>query len=191
MKKGRYDRSIEQAFKEYWQTLEPGLDPPEFGKVAYLEFLEWYIHDYLIPGYGQPVINLYFQSNPKLPPDEMQILKDWQDAYISVFQVKDIEPGKGVVAEDIFSGEEFFLSDVSLSRNIKKWELITFRKIRVLEEWQLSAAGGREHPRSKENIRFCPGPFQTLQEAKSLCRITNISACQRISAGPTFANSEC
>ena len=153
MKKGGYDGPIEQAFKEYWQTLEPGLAPPKFSDIAYLEFLEWYIHDYPIPGHGQPVINLYFQSNPKLPPEEMQVLKDWQDAYISVFQVKDIEPGKGVMAEDIFSGEEFFLSDVSLSKIIKKWELITFRRIKVLEEWQLSAAGGREHPRSKEDIR--------------------------------------
>ena len=83
----------------------------------------------------------------------MQILQDWQDAYISVFQVKEVEPGKGVLAEDIFSGEEFFLSDVSLTTQIKKWELLTFRKIKVLEEWQLSAAGGRDHPKSKEDIR--------------------------------------
>ena len=153
MRQAKHNKFIDQAFNEYWQTLELGLDPPKLNSAAYLEFFEWFIHDYLIPEYGQPVINLYSQSNPELPPEEMQILKDWQDAYISVFQVKDIEPGKGVLAEDIFSGEEFFLSDVSLSKNIKKWELITFRKIRVLEEWQLSAAGGREHPKSKENIR--------------------------------------
>ena len=50
MKKAGHDKCIEQAFKEYWRTLEPGLDPPEFGTVAYLEFLEWFIHDYPIPG---------------------------------------------------------------------------------------------------------------------------------------------
>ena len=153
MKKAEHDKFIDQAFKEYWRTLEPGLDPPEFNEVAYLEFLEWYIHDYPIAEHGQPIIRLFLESGPKLPSEEMQILKDWQDAYISVFQVKEVEPGKGVMAEDIFSGEEFFLSDVSLSTQIKKWELITFRKIRVLEEWQLSAAGGREHPKSKDDIR--------------------------------------
>ena len=56
------------------------------------------------------------------------------------------------MAEDIFSSEEFFLSDVSLSKQVKKWELITFRKIKVLEEWQLSAAGGREPPKYKEDF---------------------------------------
>jgi SEC-C motif/Protein of unknown function (DUF2384) len=167
MKQARYDKFIDQAFKEYWQTLEPGLAPPKFGSVAYLEFLEWYIHDYPIPGLGQPVIHLYFQSTPGLPPKELQVLRDWQDAHISVFQVKEVEPGEGVVAEDIFSGEEFFLSDVSLSTQIKKWELITFRKIKVLEEWQLSAAGGREHPKSKEDIRrFVMDHFKFFKQQK-------------------------
>jgi hypothetical protein len=152
MKKSGHDKFIEQALSEYWRTLEPGLDPPEFEENAYLGFLEWYIHDYLISGYDQPIITIYLRSNPKLPPEELQILQDWQDAYISVFQVKDIDPGKGVVAEDIFSGEEFFLTDLSLSRNIKKWDLLTCRKIKVLNEWQISAAGSREHPNSKESI---------------------------------------
>ncbi|MBU4353728.1 MAG: SEC-C domain-containing protein [Proteobacteria bacterium] len=153
MKKAGHDKFIEKAFREYWRTLEPGLDPPELGKVTYLEFLEWFIHDYPIVGHGKPVIRLFLESNPELPPEELQILLDWQDANISVFQVKEVEIGKGVLAEDIFSSEDFFLSDVSLSKQVKKWELITFRKIKVLGEWQLSAAGGKEHPKYKEDIR--------------------------------------
>jgi hypothetical protein len=153
VKKAGYDKFLAIAFKEYWRTLEPGLDPPELNNVSNLEFLEWFIHDYRIPGHDLPVIQLYFQGKPKLSSEEMKILNDWQDAYISVFQVKEIELGKGVLAEDIFSSEEVFLSDVSLSYQIKKWELITFRKIKVLEEWQLSAAGGKEHPKYKDDIR--------------------------------------
>ena len=165
MKKSGHDKFIEQAFSEYWRTLEPGLDPPEFGEVAYLEFLEWFIHDYPIPGHGKPVISLFLKSNPKLPPEELQILQDWQTAYISVFQVKEVELGKGVMAEDIFSSEEVFLSDVSLSNQVKKWELITFRKIKVLEEWQLSAAGGKEHPKYKDDIRrFVMNHFQDYRK---------------------------
>jgi len=165
MKETGHDQFIEKAFGEYWRTSEPGLDPPAVSKAAYLEFLEWYIHDYPIPGYSQPVIRLFLESHPKLPPEEMQILQDWQEAFISVFQVKEVELGKGVWAEDIFSGEEFFLSDVSLSNQIKKWELITFRRIKVLNEWQLSAAGGREHPKYKEDIqRFIMEHFQVYKK---------------------------
>jgi len=52
MKKAGHDKFIEKALREYWRTLEPGLDPPEFGDVEYLEFLEWFIHDYPIVGRG-------------------------------------------------------------------------------------------------------------------------------------------
>lgn len=50
MKKAGHDKYIENAFQEYWQTLEPALDPPEMDDVGYLQFLEWYIHDYPIAG---------------------------------------------------------------------------------------------------------------------------------------------
>jgi hypothetical protein len=153
MKKAGYDKHIENAFQEYWQTLEPALDPPEMDDVGYLQFLEWYIHDYPIPGQGRPVIQLFLESNPKLSSEEMRVLQDWQAAYISVFQIKEVEPGKGILAEDIFSGEEVFLTDVSISKQTKKWELVTFRKIKVLEEWQASAVGGMEPPKYKDKIR--------------------------------------
>ncbi len=110
MKKAGHDKYIENACQQYWQTLEPALDPP-MDDVGYLQFLEWYIHDYPIAGQGRPVIQLFLESKPKLSPEEMQVLQDWQSAYISVFQVKKVEPGKGILAEDIFSGEEGFLSE--------------------------------------------------------------------------------
>jgi hypothetical protein len=153
MKRSGCDQYINEAFSEYWRTLEPGLDPPEMESISYLQFLEWYIHDYLIPGHDRPVINLFWESSPKLSAEEMHVLQDWQDAYLSVFQVKEVEPRKGILTEDIFSNEEVYFSDVSLSNQTKKWELITFRKVRVLDEWQASAAGSKEHPKYKEDIR--------------------------------------
>jgi hypothetical protein len=165
MKKAGYDQLIKEAFEEYWQTLEPDLDPPEFNNISYLQFLEWYIHDYPIPGIGRPVIQLFLESNPKIPAVEMQILRDWQDAYISVFQVIEVEAGKGILVEDIFSGEEIFLSDVSISKATKKWQVVTFRKIKVLEEWQASAVGGIGHPKYKEEIlQFIKECFLNYQQ---------------------------
>jgi hypothetical protein len=38
MKKSGHDKSIEQAFSEYWRTLEPGLDPPEVGRMPIWDF---------------------------------------------------------------------------------------------------------------------------------------------------------
>ena len=152
MKKARHDRHIEDAFGLYWRTLVPDLEPPKMEPPAYLQFLEWFIHDYPIPPHDRPVIQLFLESQPVLPAEEMQILTDWQDAYISVLQIKEVKPEQGVLAEDIFTGEEAFISDYNLSRNTRKWELITIRKIKVLGEWQASGAGGREPPSAKGEV---------------------------------------
>lgn len=153
IKQNNLDQHIVSAKNLYWQTLEKYLNPPEMDKADYLAFMEWFVHDFLIPEKGKPAIQLYFESVPKLPAKEMQVLKDWQDAYISVFQVKEVKLEEGFLAEDIFTQEEVFISDVTLSRNVRKWELVAIRKIKVLNEWQGSAAGSKQSPRDKRNIQ--------------------------------------
>lgn len=165
MKKRKYDRYIEEAFDFYWQTLDPELDPPEVSHPGYIQFLDWFIHDYPIPAHERPVIQLFWESKPILPAEEMQVLQDWQEAHISVFQIKEVKPEQGILAEDIFTGEEVFISDCSLSRGAKKWELATLRKIKVLDEWQASSVGSRESPSAKEEIYdLIMGLFRVYQE---------------------------
>lgn len=151
--KAGYNAHIEEAFDIFWRTLEQDLDPPEeMDEAWHQSFLEWFVHDFPIPPDDLPVIKLYLASNPVLPAEEMQVLQDWQDAYISVYQVKEAKPGEGTLVEDIFSGEECFITDVSISRQTRKWELLTLRKIKVLDEWQASSVGSREPPLAKEEI---------------------------------------
>ncbi|MFZ5452813.1 MAG: SEC-C metal-binding domain-containing protein [Thermodesulfobacteriota bacterium] len=151
--KAGYNQYVEDAFDIYWRTLEEDLDPPEeMDEAWHMKFLEWYVHDFPIPPDGLPLIKLYLASKPVLPAEEMQVLQDWQDAYISVYQVKEVKPDQGALVEDIFSGEEYFIADVSMSRQTRKWELLTMRKVKVLDEWQASSVASREAPQAQEEI---------------------------------------
>jgi hypothetical protein len=152
MKKAGHDLYIEEAFDIYWRTLEKNLAPPEMDEAWHLTFLEWFVHDFPLPPDDLPGIKLFLESNPVLPAEEMQVLQDWQDAYISVYQVKEVKPEEGALVEDIFSGEECFITDVNMSRQARKWELFTMRKIKVLDEWQASSVASREPPHAKEEI---------------------------------------
>jgi hypothetical protein len=160
MERSRHDRYMGEAQDLYWRTLETDLDPPEMDEQGYLRFIEWYIHDFPLPGHGKPVIKLYLETEPQLSQEELQILRDWQGAAISVFQIKDVSPGEGVQVEDIFTDDEVFITDVNLSHKTMKWELLITRMIKVLDEWQASAAGIKESPRAKEDIhRFVMDNF--------------------------------
>jgi len=124
-----------------------GLDEKEF-----FGFMEWFIHDFIVSDYGTPPIAAYLKSNPNLSPKERQILEDWQQTNLSVYQVTDIEEAHGIHVEDIFTGEKFFFHDVSLSHSLRKWELVICRKVWVLDEWQVSAAATRLMPGDKQEI---------------------------------------
>jgi hypothetical protein len=114
--------------------------------------MEWFVHDYILPDYGKPLIAVFLDTDPKLSKNELQILKDWQTTNISVFQILKIEKGTGMHVEDIFTGEECFIHDVSISRVARRWELLIARKVWVLNEWQLSAVGRILPPQDKDEI---------------------------------------
>lgn len=152
MEKNRYNAHLMEALQEYWPDLDPAIDL-EADERKLMQFMDWYMHDYPIPGQGRPVIQLYWESRPKLSPQERQVLQDWQNTYVSVFQIIEIEPGEGAWAEDIFSGEKTFISDEILTEHVMKWELMLLRKIKVLEKWHTSTVAGPEPPHFKEEIR--------------------------------------
>jgi len=167
---GREDfkANFSDAVKLFWQTLKEELEPPPMKQGDMAAITEWCVHDYIQPQYGKPIINLFLESNPKLTQDELQILKDWQKTNISVYQITRVESGHGVYGEDIFTGEKFFLHDISISKVIKQWELLVSRKVWVLNEWQLSAAGRHFSPWDKEEIfEFIMEHFREYQKTRS------------------------
>jgi hypothetical protein len=153
MEKGNFKSSFQSAISLYWNTTEEGLDPPEAMEDEDISgIIEWFVHDYILPDYGKPLIAVFFDHSPKLTKDELQILKDWQLTNISVFQILKVEKGSGMQVDDIFTGEEFFIHDVSISKVAKRWELLIARKVWVLNEWQLSAVGRILPPQDKDEI---------------------------------------
>jgi PAS domain-containing protein len=187
MEKGGHDRHIGDALEMFWQTLDPDLAPPEkMDNYDYLNFIDWFIHDYPIPDFDLPLIELYLESEPLLPAEEMQVLRDWQDAPLSVYQIRTVSPGEGFWAEDIFSGAEIFISDVRLSHQARKWGLITTRVTKVLDEWQCSGAARLEPPTAKEDILdFVKEGFRLIKklephlELKDFLRVAGVALHQR------------
>jgi hypothetical protein len=153
MEKGDFKSSFQSAISLYWNTTEERLDPPETMEDADISgIMEWFVHDYILPDSGKPLIAVFFDTTPKLSKDELQILKDWQMTNISVLQILKVEIGSGMHVEDIFTGEECFIRDVSISKVARRWELLIARKVWVLNEWQLSAVGRILPPQDKDEI---------------------------------------
>ena len=173
MEKGNFKSSFQSAINLYWNTTEEGLDPPEAMEDADISgIMEWFVHDYILPDYGKPLIAVFFDTDPKLSQNELQILKDWQMTNISVFQILKVEKGTGMHVEDIFTGEKCFIHDVSISKVAKRWELLIARKVWVLNEWQLSAVGRILPPQDKDEIYdFIMANYRDYQKDNPDCEI--------------------
>jgi hypothetical protein len=173
MEKGNFKSSFQSAINLYWNTTEEGLDPPETMEDADISgIMEWFVHDYILPDYGKPLIAVFFDTDPKLSKNELQILKDWQMTNISVFQILKVEIGTGMHVEDIFTGEKCFIHDVNISKVARRWELLIARKVWVLNEWQLSAVGRILAPQDKDEIYdFIMANYRDYQKDNPDCEI--------------------
>ncbi len=67
---------------------------------------------------GRNSVQRCLEQSPFAPgSDEQLVLEGMKDALFSVFVIRDVEPGAGVLLEDVLHGEQHFILDVSMSRS--------------------------------------------------------------------------
>jgi len=66
MEREEFRQYVIPAAKLYWRTLEEDLEPEPINETEVLSFNEWFIHDYILPDHGKPLITVFLESNPSL-----------------------------------------------------------------------------------------------------------------------------
>lgn len=85
-------------------------------------------NDYLLPS-GETIIELFRREiGPQLPSAEYDLL----DAHCRLnryhlFEVEKVNPGKGIIATDLLSGENWEIHDHSVSRQLEPWTILLAR----------------------------------------------------------------
>jgi len=103
-------------------------------------FQEWYINDY-VTSEGERIIDLFAEEmGPRLPSAQQEMLDDWRRVNrYRLLEVQAVEPGVGVTVQDLLSGEEFEVNDISSSHALVKWQVILTRPL--LTEGRLHFTG--------------------------------------------------
>jgi len=158
-----YFKEIKPAQLYYLAYIDPQ-GPSELDENEFVAFIEWFVHDYEMPEEGRTIAQLYLASQPTLPAEEMQVLRQYQESYISVYRIGEVQPGQGFQAKDLFSEEEFFLSDETLSHRAKPGYIIITRLTEVMGEYHASPAvglcEGKVWPALERNIQAALQEFQ-------------------------------
>jgi hypothetical protein len=92
-------------------------------------FSEWLVFDYRQDIFnGRTGLQFFIEHNPlALVEQEFSAYKDMLDFEVGLFEVKDIERGKGVTLASIASGKERFVHDVNASLSLRGTETVWTR----------------------------------------------------------------
>ncbi len=94
--------------------------------------MQWLLHDYRVRRFGRtPIAEFQERRRAHLTPEERQILERLEASVMSLMEVQEVHPGRGLQVRDVWLGEEFFVHDVSSSRGLSKWDCILSRVVEI------------------------------------------------------------
>jgi hypothetical protein len=149
-----YQGKIEDAAFQFWDDFVPenylegtALD------IAHQNFREWIVFDYLIDQHNdKTLIDLYMKKNNKLSLEEHKVLTMMKNSIISLYEVQEVFPEKGLLLKDLLMGGEYDVREKSATRNLKRWDIFATRLLMIDGQYIMSGSVYPYHLKQKERI---------------------------------------
>ena len=105
-------------------------------------FQEWFFFDYVLRS-GERIIDLFAtELGPELSGLQRQILAEWLATNrLRLLETQSVEPGIGETVQDLLSGEELHLTDISFSYGASRWMIALMRPILTEGRWHFTGSG--------------------------------------------------
>lgn len=124
---------LEEAFFFFWDDFDPEKHLDEAAlRLAEINFWEWIVYDYIL--YEENVktlIGLFIENNKKLSLDEHRLLSIMKNSVISLYEVQEVFPEKGMLLKDLLLGGEYDVSEKAATRSLRKWDIFAARVLHV------------------------------------------------------------
>lgn len=135
-----YRHVIEDARFLFWDDFIPedhldhiGLDQAD------INFWEWLVYDYMVEEADEKtIVELYMEHNKKLSLDEHKVLTMMKNSCISLYEVQEVMPGKGILLKDLVLGGEYDVREKMATESIKRWDIFAARLLHVDNKYIMS-----------------------------------------------------
>ena len=127
-----------RARQAYLQDMDPSL-VSEYDEFVTERFFEWFIFDYELST-GKTVIEL-FAEGPDLSAEEQELLENWRKARLTLYEVKEILPGKGVILEDLLGRRQVTVHDTRIIQEAQRGMILLMRVLKVGDRHEFSTSG--------------------------------------------------
>jgi hypothetical protein len=86
--------------------------------------MEWVVFDFLIDEDNEKtLIDLYMENNKRLSLDEHKVLTMMRNSVISLYEVQEVFPEKGLLLKDQLLGGECDVKEKAATRSLRKWDI--------------------------------------------------------------------
>ena len=109
-----------------------------------LAALDWLIHDWIPPRWDHGVMSEFLARNgARLNARERAFVESSARSFISLYEILEVELGRGVKLNDLIAGETLFVHDVSSSKSAVRGDAILVRVVEAERGLELGGSGLR------------------------------------------------
>jgi len=148
-----YNDRYKDALAIFWNDSNPA----EFLKEDALEhaevnFWDWVIHDWTDEDGGKSLIDSYIETRKALSLDERRILTMMKNSALSLYEVQEVFPEKGLLLKDLIRGGQYDVREKAATGHLAKWDILATRLLQVDGSYIMSGAAHPYPIRVKEGI---------------------------------------
>jgi Antitoxin Xre/MbcA/ParS C-terminal toxin-binding domain len=98
------------------------------------------------------IVELYMKHNKKLSLDEHKVLTMMKKSVISLYEVQEVMPERGILLKDLLLGGEYDVREKMATRSLKRWDIFAARLLHVDNKYIMSGCIYPYAIRAKEGI---------------------------------------
>lgn len=137
-----YHHTLDEAHIFFWEDFIPQehLEGDSLN-IAYQNFFEWVTFDFVInPADNKTLIELYMENKKNLSLDEHKVLTIMKSSCISLYEVQEVFPEKGLLLKDLLMGGEYDVKEKSATRSLRKWDIYAARLLPIDGQYIMSGS---------------------------------------------------
>jgi hypothetical protein len=123
---------FEDAVGLFWDDFNPAefLQRDAF-EYAEINFWEWVVHDWVDEVSGMSLADLYLENKRVISLDERRILTKLKNSVLSLYEVQEVFPEKGLLLKDLLRGGQYDVREKAATRHLAKWDILATRLLDV------------------------------------------------------------
>ena len=150
----KYDYTFDDAVFFFWDDFNPEehLHDASFD-IASQNFWEWVVHDFVVDEeVEKTLIDLFMENTRGISADEHKVLSLMKNSVISLYEVQEVFPDKGLLLKDLLMGEEYDVKEKAATRSLSKWDIYATRLLYIDGKYIMSGTVYPYPVKQKERI---------------------------------------